>query len=86
MKKKINKRLKPTQKEKNLFFAALGAGISGGVIGNLLVSSFFDLLNADAFGKPTLETRWAIFVLSLIAFILVSIWLLKKIKSVYSTN
>ncbi len=83
MKKKIDKKLMPNQKEKNIFFAGLGAGMAGGLVGNLLISSFFELANKGGFGNPpTKNELCSIFIISLIMFFGIAIWLYKKIKPV----
>ena len=80
---KINRRLMPTQKEKNLFFTAATVGLVGGLLGNLFISAGFDLLNSY---EITRESRWFVFIVSGIVFFGIAIWFMKKIKPIYKNE
>lgn len=68
---------KLSQKEKNIFFAGLSAGIVGGIISNFFVSSFYDLLQIS---KQDLWIRYALFFIFGLTFIGVIYWINKQIK------
>ena len=66
---------KYTQKEKNLFFIGIVAGIGGGLITNFLVASFFKVFDN--------LSKWVyaiIFIISLIFFFGSYYYLFKQIK------
>lgn len=79
-KQKVNKKLMPTQKEKNIFFAGVGVGLVTGLIGNLFISACFYLIN---YYNVPIETMWFLFALSGLVILIIMLLFFKKIKSVY---
>lgn len=67
---------KITQKENNLFFIGILAGLGGGVLGNLLITSLFETFPMG------LSTKVTVFIISFIGFFGFYYWIYKQTKPI----
>ena len=64
-----------TKKEKNMFFAGALLGIASGVVGDILVSSMYRIVDKN-YTAPTILT----FLIAIVFFLWLCFYLLSKIK------
>lgn len=72
--KKLNK------KERIIFWAGAYLGIIGGVVGNILTSSAFNLINNNCQSKLCFRGTIFLFIISAILFYVITYYIIKQIK------
>lgn len=76
------KRIKSKNREKLMFWAGALLGISGGIIGNILVSSSFTLINNSCKNEICYYGSFGLMFLSFIIFLVIMFFIMKQIKKV----